>query len=90
MDKWEKIKIISMSASSLLIIPIVLGFIGHSYTKGITEREVQGSFVPLAVNILQDEPTEENRNLRKWAIQVLVNIRESRWMKLQSLNCRTQ
>ena len=70
MDNWEKLKNISL-AVSLIVIPVIVGFIGHEYTKAITEREIQGKFVELGVRILEQEPSEHTRNIRGWAVKVL-------------------
>ena len=66
MGKLEILKTVS-SAFAAIVIPLVLLFVGQSYTSAIKERELQGRFVQLAVTILREEPTEANRNLRKWA-----------------------
>lgn len=70
MDNWEKLKNISL-AVSLIVIPVLVGSIGHEYTKAITEREIQGKFVELGVRILEQEPSEHTRNIRGWAVKVL-------------------
>ena len=70
MDKWSKIKILSVSFYSI-VIPVLLGFIGHSYTESIKEREIQGKFIELGVRILGQVPTEYNQNLRGWAVRVI-------------------
>lgn len=54
-----------------IVIPIVLAFIGNQYTAAVKEREVQGEFVALAVDILKQKPTAENRNIREWATSIL-------------------
>lgn len=70
MEKWEIIKIVS-SSIGIIAIPIVLAIIGNQYNKSIKEREIQGKFVELAVQILDKKPTEENVNIRKWAAEVI-------------------
>lgn len=40
-------------------------------TQAIKEREIQGKFVELAVGILSEPPTEENKNIRNWSIDVI-------------------
>ena len=54
-----------------VVIPIVLAFMGNQYTSALKEREVQGDFVALAVEILKQKPTTENRNIREWATSIL-------------------
>ncbi len=54
-----------------IIIPIVLAFVANQYNSAIKEREVQGKFVELAVDILKQKPTKENHNIRIWATSIL-------------------
>jgi len=70
LDNWEKLKI-SANVVAAVFIPVVLAIFGNSYTKAIKEREVQGRFVELAVNILSQSPDEKNHNLRAWATKVI-------------------
>ncbi len=70
MNVWEKLKVLSTVAAAVLI-PVVLGVIGNRYTQAIKEREVEGRFVELAVNILAEPPSEETKNLRLWATRVV-------------------
>jgi hypothetical protein len=70
MEKWEKFKILS-TAFATIIIPILLGYIGHVYTEALKERELQGRFVELGVSILQQTPNSTSKGLRSWAIAVL-------------------
>lgn len=54
-----------------IVIPVVLAYMGNQYTAALKEREVQGNFVALAVDILKQEPSTENRNIREWATSIL-------------------
>ena len=67
---WEGLKAISAFLAAT-IIPITIAITGHVFSKAIKERELQGKFVELAVDILKSEPTADNRNIRKWATQVI-------------------
>lgn len=69
-DVWEKAKAIS-SIASAVVIPLVLLWVGNGFTSAIKERELQGKFVELAVQILREEPNEQQLGLRDWATQVL-------------------
>lgn len=69
-DSWEKAKTIS-SIISAIVIPMVLAWIGHGFTSALKERELQGKFVELAVQILREEPDKQAAGLRDWATQVL-------------------
>ena len=73
MDKWEKAKIASgfIAALGAFFVPFSAAHIGGVYSDAIKERELQGSFVELAVNILSTEPETETQALREWAILVI-------------------
>ncbi|OPY76447.1 MAG: putative peptidoglycan binding domain protein [Syntrophorhabdus sp. PtaU1.Bin153] len=66
----EKFKTI-VTLISAAIIPLVVAFLGNSYTQALKEREVQAQFVKIAVDILQSQPSEYNRNVREWATQII-------------------
>ncbi len=66
----EKLNSVSAIVAAVLI-PVVVAFIGHGYTKAVKERELQGRFIELAVSILREKPTETNANLRTWATSVI-------------------
>ncbi len=70
MNSWEKLKIIS-GLIAAVIIPLVIAYIGNTYTSAIKERELQGKFVELAVAILREKPSQETNDLRTWATQVI-------------------
>jgi hypothetical protein len=72
MSFWDKLTPIS-AAIAAVVVPLVLAYVGNSYTAAIKERELQGKFVELAINILKEKPTTETTNLRKWAIKVIDN-----------------
>jgi len=69
-DTWEKAKIISTIVSAV-VIPLVLIWIGNGFTSSLKERELQGKFVELAVQILREEPSKQAGGLREWATQVM-------------------
>lgn len=52
---------------SALVIPLL----GFYYTSSDKEREVAKDFVEISTKVLSDKPSDENRPLRKWAIDVL-------------------
>ncbi|MEM7207506.1 MAG: hypothetical protein AAF434_06765 [Pseudomonadota bacterium] len=70
MGNWEKLKILSIAVSSI-IIPIVIAIVGHMFSKASAERELQGRFIELSVQILEQEPSEHTKNLRSWAVNVI-------------------
>ena len=78
---WQKARITSVLIASVLI-PIIVAFIGNSYTKAIKDNEIGVRYVELAVQILAEKPgsnsegTEgsngsENKAVRKWAAEVI-------------------
>ena len=67
---WAKLDVLSKILAAVLI-PIVLAVIGNQYSTAIKERELQGKFVELAVDILREEPTPETDSLRAWATKVI-------------------
>jgi hypothetical protein len=69
-DIWEKAKAAS-SIVAAVFLPIVLLVVGNNYSGAIKERELQGRFVELAVDILKQPPTPDTRNLRDWATEVV-------------------
>lgn len=70
MEGWEKAKVLS-SMIAAVFLPVVLLLVGNNYSGAIKERELQGRFVEIAVDILKQQPTEETHNLREWATQVV-------------------
>ena len=66
MDTWEKAKTLS-SIVSAIVLPIVLLWVGNNFNKAIKERELQGKFVELAVQILREQPDSQAEGLRTWA-----------------------
>lgn len=70
MDNWEKIKI-SSGAIAAILIPIIIVYVGNSYSTAIKEREVQGKFVELAVDILKSKPEEKTEKIRSWSVDII-------------------
>jgi peptidoglycan LD-endopeptidase CwlK len=55
------------SVISAVAIPVV----GYWVSAALKNKEIEGQFVELAVNILKEEPSANQRNLRKWATEVI-------------------
>ena len=72
-DSWEKAKTIS-SIASAVVIPLALLWVGNGYTTALKERELQGKFVELAVQILREDPDKQEDGLREWATQVITKF----------------
>jgi hypothetical protein len=78
---WQKARITSVLIASVLI-PIIVAFIGNSYTKAIKDNEIGVRYVELAIKILAEKPDSkpegtkdsnrlENKAVRKWAVEVI-------------------
>jgi hypothetical protein len=69
-NRWEGLNAISGFLAALAI-PVVLAILGHRYTNALKEREIQGRFVEIAVDILEEPPNPERQGVRRWAIKVV-------------------
>jgi len=69
-DPWEKLKAIS-SVIAAVVIPLAVAWVGNGFSTALKEREIQGKFVELAVQILREEPSKQAAGLRGWATEVL-------------------
>jgi hypothetical protein len=79
-DIWDKLSSITGLMASVLI-PIVVVVVANEYSATIKYAENSVKYTELAIKVLDNKPTEENRNLRLWAIDVLneysgININE--------------
>jgi hypothetical protein len=88
-DIWDKLSSIAGLIASVLI-PIVVVVIGNEYSATIRYSENSVQYTELAIKVLDNQPTEENRNLRLWAIDILnqysgVNINEGAKKELLQL-----
>jgi hypothetical protein len=67
---WEKLKIGSTIIASIAI-PLVIAFVGNSYSNDQKERELSLRYVELSIGILRAEPAKQTQQLRAWAIEVI-------------------
>lgn len=67
---WEKAKICSLIVSTV-VIPLAIGISGHWLSKSLKDKDIQVKYIELALNMLSQEPTEENNHIREWAIDVI-------------------
>lgn len=70
MNNWEKLKISSVAVATV-VIPVAIAFVGQEYSAALKERELQGKFVELAVEVLRAKPEKQNISLRSWAVGVI-------------------
>jgi uncharacterized protein YjbI with pentapeptide repeats len=67
---WDKL---SSAASILgaLLIPVVVAIVGSVLASAMKEDENRVKYTELAISILKEEPSDENRALRNWGIDVI-------------------
>ncbi len=70
MTSWDKTKIIIAGIGTILV-PVTLGVIAQGFSSAIKKREIEGRFVGIAVDILRNNPSKKNRNLRDWAARIV-------------------
>jgi lysozyme family protein len=70
LDKWDKFKIIN-GAIATIAIPAAIAFVGNKYSLSIKEKEIQGKYVELAVNILAATPKTDTEPVREWAVHIV-------------------
>lgn len=61
---------------SLILIPLVLGYMANSYQAEMSRQKLNSDYVALAINILKEDPTQKNKALRIWAINIIDNYSE--------------
>ncbi len=59
-----------------IIIPLVIFFVGQSYTKSQIESQVRSEYIKMGVGLLANEPNEKNAEVRKWAIKLINHYSE--------------
>jgi hypothetical protein len=67
LSNWKAIA----SIASSIAIPIVLAVIGYIVQTTVASDGLKKDYVQIATNILKDEPSPKNIELRAWAIQIL-------------------
>jgi len=74
---WEKAKILSVIVASVFI-PLAVALSGNWHAKSLKEKDTQARYIELAIGILMKEPTPENEQIRKWAIDTIREARDRR------------
>ncbi|ASO31075.1 hypothetical protein CG015_18115 [Vibrio anguillarum] len=59
-----------------IIIPVVIFFVGQSYTEAQVESQVRSEYIKMGVGLLAKEPNENNSEVRKWAIKLINHYSE--------------
>ncbi len=69
---WKKAQTLGTILAAVLV-PVVVGLVGHAVNQSVKENELSLSYIQLAVGILKDEPKPGTEGLRGWAIDVVNN-----------------
>ncbi len=69
-----------VKAVGALLTPVAVIVVGGFLNNAIKEQETRARYVELAISILRDEPKQNNRNLRDWAVNVVNSYTD---MKIQ-------
>ncbi len=69
-DKLERIQSIASICSSIAI-PLVLAVIGYFVQRQFADEGLKKDYVSIAAGILKDDPSKQEPDLRKWAVNVL-------------------
>jgi hypothetical protein len=54
-----------------ILIPIVIAWVGWSYSSAIKEQEVGATYVKLSLDILEEFPSNRPQGLDEWAMDVI-------------------
>jgi len=57
-----------------VFIPAVVLLVGNSFSEALKERDRNAQYVGFAVQVLQQEPSANNENIRNWAIEVITRF----------------
>jgi hypothetical protein len=74
-DTWGKANTIA-TLIAVIVITIVLAYTGKSYIQAEKDKDVNRYVIDVALSILGQEPTKDNIDSRKWAIN-LINLYSS-------------
>lgn len=68
---------------SLLAIPIAISIIPLKYQESMQRDKINSEYIALAVTILKDEPTENNKQIRTWAVRLIDKYSEVKLSSVQ-------
>lgn len=71
-DVWDKIQVMGIAVGAVAL-PIVVAFIGNSFSSATKEKEIKLKTVEIAVDILSQDPNTNSHlpYLREWALKVV-------------------
>lgn len=67
MERWKSIS----SIASSIAIPIVLAIVGYFIQKQLADEGLKKDYVSIAASILKENPSNQEPELRKWAVTML-------------------
>jgi hypothetical protein len=67
LERWKSIA----SIASAVAIPFVLAVVGYFIQKQLANDGLKKDYVSIAASILKENPTGQEPDLRKWAVEVL-------------------
>lgn len=83
-------KIISLTPFiATALVPVVVVIIGNFYTSTIKAKENRIKYTELAIDILNNSPSDENKHIREWAVDLInyhSGVRMNKEAKDQLLN----
>ena len=56
-----------------VLVPVVGGYVGGTYSSRLKESENDMKYIELAVSIIREDPKAETSALRNWAVAVLAS-----------------
>lgn len=66
---YERLKLLAAAVGGGALVFVTL--LGLGFVSADVERQTDVQFVNMAIEILADEPTQENQPLRAWAIDII-------------------
>lgn len=67
LERWKSISAII----SAIAIPFVLAIVGYFIQKQLADEGLKKDYVMIATNILKENPTNQEPDLRRWAVTML-------------------
>lgn len=66
----EKLKLI-MQILATIAVPTIVAIVGSNVQESLSNKEVNKSYVLMALEILKSPPAQGDKNLREWAVAIL-------------------
>ena len=69
-NPWDKARAISTIVATA-IIPLAVALAGNWYAQAIKDKEIQLKYIELSIQILSAPPTDQNMEVRRWAVEAI-------------------